>query len=57
MGNIRNSQERFEEGLKYHKLSLENLKFTIGEKHYYTGDAFYSLGSDYWRQGDNDKAR
>ncbi|CAG8951141.1 hypothetical protein HYFRA_00006539 [Hymenoscyphus fraxineus] len=56
MGNIRNAQERFSEGLEYHQRSLNNLRSTLGEKHHFTGDAFYSLGVDYWQQKDKSQA-
>ncbi|CAG8972805.1 hypothetical protein HYALB_00007730 [Hymenoscyphus albidus] len=56
MGNIRNAQERFSEGLEYHQRSLNNLRSTLGEKHHFTGDAFYSLGVNYWQQKDKIEA-
>jgi hypothetical protein len=57
MGNIRNAQQRYGEALKYHERAVENMKATLGEKHYFTGDCFYSLGVDWMRQGDATKAR
>ncbi len=38
MGNIRNAQQRHREALEYHERALENMKATLGEKHYFTGD-------------------
>ena len=57
MGHIRNAQQRYEEALEYHARAVENLKITLGEKHYFTGDCFYSLGVDWIRQGNHEKAR
>jgi hypothetical protein len=57
MGNIRNAQERYGEALEYHERAVRNMKVTLGEKHYFTGDCFYSLGVDWMRQGDTEKAR
>lgn len=57
MGNIRNAQERYEEALQYHERAVRNLKVTLGEKHYFTGDCFYNLGVDWMRQGDTEKAK
>ena len=56
MGNIRNAQERYGEALEYHELAVRNM-VNHGEKHYFTGDCFYSLGIDWMRQGDTEKAR
>ena len=56
MGNIYNAQQRYEEALKYHQRAVENMKVTLGEKHYFTGDCFYSLAVDWIRQGDHVKA-
>ena len=57
MGNIRNAQQRYEEGLEYHKRALENMKVNLGEKHFFTGDCSYNLGVDWMRLGDVEKAR
>ena len=57
MGNIRNAQELYGEALEYHERAVRNMKVTLGEKHSFTGDAFYSLGVDWMRQGDTEKAR
>ncbi|KAG5772055.1 hypothetical protein H9Q72_001668 [Fusarium xylarioides] len=56
MGDIRNGQHRYEEALSYHTRALDNLKATCGEKHYFTGDCFYSLGKDLLRQGKQEEA-
>ncbi|KAL8831927.1 MAG: hypothetical protein Q9170_005089 [Blastenia crenularia] len=56
MGNICNAQQRYKEGLKYHERALANMKVTLGEKHYFTGDCFYSLAVDYVRHGQEKEA-
>ncbi|KAL9028779.1 MAG: hypothetical protein Q9196_002902 [Gyalolechia fulgens] len=56
MGNIRNAQKRYQEGRKYHERAVENMKVTLGKKHYFTGDCFYSLAVDCMRQGHDEEA-
>ena len=43
MGCIRAAQGRFPEARKYHERAITNIKATLGEKHYFAGDCFYSL--------------
>lgn len=57
MGRVRNAQQRYGEGLEYHRRAVENMKVTLGENHYFTGDSFYTLGVDWIRQGNGEKAR
>ncbi|KAI9664019.1 MAG: hypothetical protein M1821_007510 [Bathelium mastoideum] len=56
MGNLRVAQERYDEGLDFHKRALENLKAVVGIKHDFTGDCFYTVANDYLRQNDDIKA-
>ncbi|KAK7912199.1 tetratricopeptide repeat domain-containing protein [Apiospora marii] len=56
MGNIRNAQGRHEEAMEYHQSAVDNLRVTLGEMHYFTGDSFYSLAVDHWKQGATEKA-
>ncbi|KAH7265628.1 uncharacterized protein BKA55DRAFT_559302 [Fusarium redolens] len=56
MGDIRNGQHRYDEALGYHNRALDNLKATGGDKHYFTGDCFYSLAKDLLRQGKQEEA-
>ncbi|KAF5969746.1 tetratricopeptide repeat domain-containing protein [Fusarium bulbicola] len=56
MGDIRNGQQLYEEAIDYHMRALDNLKTTCGEKHYFTGDCFYSLGKDVLRHGKKEEA-
>lgn len=52
MGHIRNGQMEYEAGLDYHDRAVRNLLVTGGDKHFFTGDCFYSLAEDYVRKGD-----
>lgn len=56
MGNIRNGQGRYSEALAYHERAVENMRITLGEKHYFTGDCLYSLAVDLIRQGHHERA-
>jgi hypothetical protein len=56
MGNIRNKQGRYEEGLHFHMRSLANLRATLGDKHYFTGDCFYNVAVDRIRRGETEQA-
>ncbi|KAL9611676.1 MAG: hypothetical protein Q9167_003705 [Letrouitia subvulpina] len=57
MRNIRNLQHRYKEAIEYHKRTVMNMRITLGENHYFTGDCFYRLGLDWKRQGNNSEAR
>jgi hypothetical protein len=57
MGHIRNGQNRYEEGLEYHERAVENIRLTCGEKHYFTGDCYYSFASDLIQKGEHVKGR
>lgn len=57
MGNIRNLQHGYLEAIEYHERTVTNMKFTLGETYYVTGDCLYRLGTDWERQGNNSKAR
>lgn len=56
MGNIRNAQQRYQEALHYHERAVQNMRATLGEKHYFTGDCLYSLATDLLREGDTKRA-
>lgn len=56
MGHIRNGQKRYEEALQYHERAVKNIIVTCGERHYFTGDCFYSLAEDLARKGDDKNA-
>lgn len=57
MGTIREVQLRFQEALEYHQDALDNMRVTLGEKHYFTGDCFYSIAMNLLRLGDVGRAR
>jgi len=57
MGTIREVQQRYEEALKYHELALKNMQATLGEKHYFTGDCYYSIALNFLRLGNAQRAR
>jgi hypothetical protein len=52
MGTIREVQRRFKEALEYHERALKNMRVTLGEKHYFTGDCFYSIALNLLQLGD-----
>ncbi|KAK3941873.1 hypothetical protein QBC46DRAFT_381661 [Diplogelasinospora grovesii] len=56
MGNIRSGQQRYDEALQYHDRAVKNIRVTLGEKHYFTGDCFYSLAAELERKGDYKRA-
>lgn len=56
MGNIRNAQGQYDEGLDFHLRALENFRATVGDKHYFTGDCWYAVGCDYIRKAQNEVA-
>jgi hypothetical protein len=43
--------------VEYHERAVRNMKVTLGEKHYFTGNCFYSLGIGWMRQGDTKNTR
>jgi tetratricopeptide (TPR) repeat protein len=56
MGNIRNAQQKYDEAIEYHERAFKNIQTNLGEKHYFTGDCFYSLAVDFIRSGDHERA-
>lgn len=57
MGTICEVRKQYEEALEYHERALNNMQETLGEKHYFTGDCYYSIAVNSLRVGDADRAR
>lgn len=51
MGNVLESQGRFEESLNFHLRCLEQYKKTLGNLHHRTGDVCHRLARHCMRRG------
>jgi len=56
MGKVRIRRRRYDEGLAYLQRAAENLKATLGDNHYMTGDCFYEIALEMLRKGEMDAA-
>lgn len=57
MGTICEVREQYNEALEYHERALSNIRETLGEKHYFTGDCYYSIAVNSLRIGHTERAR